>query len=73
MRVKWYLSTSDHPRDKRQSYKLLPDANYVDVQTIIQEEGLDFGHEGRDGSAAECTLRETDHDRIMCHNFATYI
>ena len=73
MRVQWYLSTSDNPRDKRQSYRLeSSEIHYVDVRTIIQEEGLEFSHEGRAGSAAECTLADANHDRIMCHNFASY-
>ena len=73
MRVQWYLSTSENPRDKRQSYKLLPEINYLDdVRTVIQEEGLAFRHEGRSGSAAESTLDDDQHDRIMSHNFASY-
>ena len=67
-----YLSTAEDHRVKQQKYKLLPDIVYIKVSTIIQEVGLEFKHEGRSGSAAECTLSEEAHDRIMGHNFATY-
>ena len=68
----WYLSTSLDPRDKRQSYKLLPDYHYIEVKSVVQEMDLSFQHEGREGSAAESTFSDSSHDRVMCHNFASY-
>ena len=73
MRAQWYLSTAEDHRVKRQGYKLLPDYCYIKVSTIIQEHGLSFRHAGREGSASESILEEVEHDRIMGHNFATYI
>ena len=63
-------------RQRQAEYKLLSDFHYVEVRTIIQEHGLKFKHEGRAGTAAECTLDDDtheQHDRIMSHNFATYV
>ena len=73
VRAQWYVSTADNPRAKRQSYKLLPDYVYITVPSIIQEHDLQFKHEGRSSSNAECTLDDAAHDRIMSHNFASYI
>ena len=73
VKAQWYLSTADDHRDKRQGYKLLSDPVYVKVSTIIQELGLQFQHEGRAGSDALSTLGEAEHDRIMGHNFASYL
>ena len=47
--------------------------DWSQVSTIIQEHGLSFRHAGREGSASESILEEVEHDRIMGHNFATYI
>ena len=68
-----YVSTAADHRQKRHGYKLLPDYVYVAVKTIIQEHGLEFQHEGRASSNAECTLGDADHTRILQHNFATYM
>ena len=73
VRARWYLNTSVDARDKRRSYRLLPELNYIEVSAIIQEHDLEFQHAGgRQGSTAESTLGDTAHDRIMKHNFATY-
>ena len=68
----WYLSTALNPRDKRQSYKLLPEYHYIEVKSVVQEHDLCFQHEGRQGSAAESTFADSSHDRVMCHNFSSY-
>ena len=62
---RWRLGDfwADH-NQKRHGYKLLPDYVYVEVKTIIQEHGLEFQHEGRTGSSAECTMRDADHTRV---------
>ena len=72
VRAQWYVSTAIDPNQKRHGYKLLPGYVYVEVKTIIQEHGLEFQHEGRAGSGAECTMRDADHTRVMQHNFASY-
>ena len=72
VRAQWYLSTAEDHRAKRHGYKLLPEKVLVKVSTIIQELDLEFQHEGRAGTAAECVLSDEAHDRIMSHNFATY-
>eukprot|EP00966_Prymnesium_polylepis_P320525 7376909-Prymnesium_polylepis.1 len=72
VRAQWYVSTAESLRDKRQGYKLLPGKVLVKVSSIIQELDLEFQHEGRAGTAAECVLSDATHDRIMGHNFATY-
>ena len=72
VRARWYLSTADDHRAKRQGYKLLPEFHYIPVSTIIQEHGVAFAHAGREGTTAESTLGEAEHDRLMSHNFATY-
>jgi hypothetical protein len=72
VRAQWYLSTAEDHRAKRHGYQLLPEKVLVKVSTIIQELDLEFKHEGRAGTAAECVLSDEAHDRIMGHNFATY-
>ena len=72
VRAQWYMSSAESHRDKRQAYKLLPGKVLVKLSTIIQELNLEWQHEGRAGTAAECVLTEESHDRIMGHNFATY-
>ena len=66
------MSTAEDHRIRQQKYKLLPDKVLIKVSTIIQELDLEFQHEARPGSTAECSLKEASHDRIMGHNFATY-
>ena len=66
------MSTAEDHRVKQQKYKLQPDKVLIKLSTIIQEVDLKFQHEGRTGTAAECTLGDEAHDRIMGHNFATY-
>lgn len=73
VRAQWYISTAEHHRDKRQAYKLLPGkVLQAKISTVIQEHDLEFSHEGRTGTAAQCVLSDGSHDRIMGHNFATY-
>ena len=66
------IGTAASLHDKRLKYKLLPGVVHIKISTIIQEVRLEFQHEGRTGSAAECTLKDADHATIMTHNFATY-
>lgn len=73
VRAQWYNSTAIDHHTKRHGYKLLPDYVYLEVRSVIQEHDLEFQHEGRATSAAECTLLDASHSRVMQHNFESYM
>ena len=75
VKAQWFLSMALDHRAKRHTYKLLAEDHFVKVESIIQEEFLDWFREMRAtaGCTAESMLREEDHVRHMSHNFASYM
>ena len=70
VRAQWYEATTS-AASRRRSYKLLPDTVMVTVESIIQEQGLDFLFGG--SVRGDNCLGDEAHARIMKHNFSNYI
>lgn len=69
VRAQWYELTSS-PREKRRSYKLLPNKVLVPVTAIIQEQDLDFMRGGSE--LGDCCFTDEMHARVMSHNLSNY-
>ena len=64
--VQWFNSSSADPNVRR--YKLSPEIAHVPPDAFIQEHGLEWAHEGRDGH--ESILSDASYVSLMSHNYS---
>ena len=67
--VQWFLSTSDD--QARKSYKLLAgETATIPIGSLVQEHGLKWEREWREGSGCEYILAKESHLALMQHNYS---